>query len=204
MTLSSSSSAKEAFRLDTVEGFCGGGGVAFVEEGESRLEGGGGLFGVTRRGKVLKGATKGVFCGRKASGERESIVGSLDRLLLPATWALCSYRGGAVFCCRMMRRDACSDGRLRICSSHTEKPEVGWINHGQLSAGKCLSVSGTFRADKLLEVRPNPQLYPGLCLCLGSTWVRMLDASSGLEEGKCFAYLHKFKLPGQGPVSQPY
>ena len=65
MTLSSSSSAKEAFRLVTVEGFCGGGWAAFVEEddeeGERRLVGGGGLFGVTRRGKVLNGAAKGVF-----------------------------------------------------------------------------------------------------------------------------------------------
>jgi hypothetical protein len=77
MTLSSSSSANEAFRFATGESFWGcdgGGGVRFVVGGEGRLGGGGGLFGVTRRGKVLKGA-KSLFCCRKARGERESILG---------------------------------------------------------------------------------------------------------------------------------
>jgi hypothetical protein len=77
MTLSSSSSANEAFRFVTGESFCGcggGGGVLLVVGGEGRLGGGAGLFGVTRRGNVLKGA-KALFCCRKASGERESILG---------------------------------------------------------------------------------------------------------------------------------
>jgi len=128
MTLSSSSSGKEAFRLITVEGFCGGGWVAFVEEddeeGERRLEGGGGLFGVTRRGKVLKGAAKGVFCGRKASGERESILDCLDCLLLPARDRLMgpsSYRG-CVFDTLMPMDEAAardqSDGAANLLVAH--------------------------------------------------------------------------------------